>query len=238
MIRPAELVARTRQYGCQGTAISFHEPTLSLEWSLEAFPLAHEAGLCNAVVTNGYMTEAALALLVEAGLDGMNVDVEGDAAAVKTHCQADGEIVWRNCRLARERGVWIELTTLVIPGVNDAAETLQGIAERTVAKLGRDTPWHASRDYPARCYAAPPTAVATLARARQIGRPAGLRYVYPGNVAGHPAEQTTCPDCGMMLVERSSLSLLRCDVTTQGRCPHCGVEIAGVGWRSADGLAN
>ena len=165
-------------------------------------------------------------------------DVEGDAAAVKTHCQADGEIVWRNCRLARERGVWIELTTLVIPGVNDAAETLQGIAERTVAKLGRDTPWHASRDYPARCYAAPPTAVATLARARQIGRPAGLRYVYPGNVAGHPAEQTTCPDCGMMLVERSSLSLLRCDVTTQGRCPHCGVEIAGVGWRSADGLAN
>jgi pyruvate formate lyase activating enzyme len=195
--------------------------------------LARGAGLYNTVVTNGYMTEAALGLLVEAGLDGMNVDIKGEAAAVKAHCQADVEIVWRNCRLARERGVWVELTTLVIPGVNDASETLRGIADRIVAEVGRDTPWHATRYHPAYRFHAPRTAVATLERARRIGRTAGLRYVYVGNVARHSGQQTTCPECGIVLVERSSLSVHRCDVTAGGRCPRCGADIAGVGWGRA-----
>jgi pyruvate formate lyase activating enzyme len=107
-------VAEAIRYGCQGTSISFNEPTLSLEWALDVFRLARQAGLYNTFVTNGYMTDEALELLVEAGLDGMNVDVKGDADAVRRYCRADVEVVWRNLRRARERGVWVEVTTLVI----------------------------------------------------------------------------------------------------------------------------
>jgi pyruvate formate lyase activating enzyme len=229
-ISPREFVARARESGCQGTSISFNEPTLSLEWSLETFALARKAGLYNTFVTNGYQTLAALGLLVEAGLDGMNVDVKGDAEAVQRHCQADVEIVWRNCRRAQELGVWVELTTLVVPGVNDGSECLEGIARRIVTELGPDTPWHLSRYYPAYRFTAPPTSVETLERAREIGLHAGLAYVYLGNVPGHPGEHTVCPNCGTMLIQRAFLQLLRCNVTPGGHCPSCGQEIAGVGW--------
>jgi len=229
-IPPDEFVARARRHGCQGTSISFNEPTLSLEWSLELFPLAREAGLYNTFVTNGTMTEAALQLLVEAGLGGMNVDVKGDEEAVDEYCGADVEVVWRNCRRARALGVWVELTTLVIPSVNDDDECLEGIARRIVTDLGPETPWHLSRYHPAYRFTAPPTPVATLERAREIGRRAGLRYVYLGNVPDHPGEHTFCPNCGTILARRGLLQLLHCDVTPNGHCPHCGQEIAGVGW--------
>jgi len=229
-IPPGEFVARARAQGCQGTSISFNEPTLNLEWSLEVFRIARHAGLYNTFVTNGYMSEAALELLVEAGLDGMNVDVKGDAEAVREHCGAQVEFVWRNCRRALEMGVWIELTTLVIPGVNDDGVCLEGIARRIADELGPDTPWHLSRYYPAYRFTAPPTPVAALERAREIGQRAGLRYVYLGNVAGHPGEHTSCPSCGAVLARRGLLRLHARQVTPDGRCPHCGQDIAGVGW--------
>lgn len=227
---PSEFVARARELRCQGTSISFNEPTLSLEWSLEVFPLAREAGLYNTFVTNGYMTGEALALLVEAGLDGMNVDVKGDAEAVEAYCRADVEVVWRNCRLAREWDVWVEITTLVIPGVNDDDACLEGIAHRIVAELGPDMPWHLTRYYPAYRFTAPPTPVPMLERAREIGQRVGLRYVYVGNVAGHSSGHTRCPNCGTIVARRGLLRLLACDVTPDGHCPQCGGEIAGVGW--------
>jgi len=229
-IPPGEFVARAQARGCQGTSISFNEPTLNLEWSLEVFRIARATGLYNTFVTNGYMTQAALELLVEAGLDGMNVDVKGDAEAVREHCGAQVEVVWRNCRQARKLGVWVELTTLVVPGVNDDDACLERIARRIVTELGPDTPWHVSSYYPAYRFAAPPTPVATLERAREIGRRAGLRHVYLGNVPGHPGEHTFCPGCGAVLARRGLLRLHRCQVTPDGRCPRCGQDIAGVGW--------
>jgi pyruvate formate lyase activating enzyme len=227
-----EFIQMAIALGCQGTSISLNEPILSLEWSLEVFRLARERGLYNTYVTNGYMTPEALHLLVEAGLDAMNVDVKGDAQAVRRYCGVDVEKVWRNCRLAREAGVWLEITTLVIPGVNDEDEALQGIAERIASDLGAGVPWHVSGYYPAYKFTAPPTPVATLERAWHIGKGAGLDFVYLGNVAGHRLENTYCPGCGVSLVERRALRVIRCRLDG-ARCPGCGRAVPGV-WRGDD----
>jgi pyruvate formate lyase activating enzyme len=179
------------------------------------------------------MAEAALDLLINAGLDAMNVDVKGDTETVRRYCKADVEMAWRNCRRARERGIWVEITTLVIPGVNDEEEMLRTIAERIRAELGPATPWHVTRYYPAYRFDAPPTKVSMLERAREIGIEAGLHYVYVGNVRDHPGDQTYCPGCGATLIGRDLLHPVRCHVTPEGRCPQCGQEIAGVGWEWA-----
>ena len=224
---PHEFVSTAADLDCQGTSISFNEPTLSLEWSLEVFRLARTRGLYNTYVTNGYMTAAALELLVEAGLDGMNVDVKGDAKAVKAHCGADVEMVWRNFRRARELGVWVEATTLAIPGVNDSDEVLSGIAGRIGSDIGPDTPWHVSGYHPAYHFTSAPTPVETLERACQIGKQAGLTFVYLGNVPGHLLENTICPDCEALLIQRWALHTTVCHLD-RGRCPGCGREIPGV----------
>jgi pyruvate formate lyase activating enzyme len=225
-----EFVSEAKALGCQGTSISLNEPTLSLEWSLEVFRLARAQGLYNTYVTNGYMTPQALRLLVDAGLDAMNVDIKGDARAVWEHCQGiDVEKVWRNCRLARELGVHLEITTLVIPGVNDRYEVLHGIAARLAAELGPAIPWHVSAYYPAYRFTAPPTPVGTLERAWQIGTDAGLTFVYVGNVPGHSHENTACPQCSALLVRRRGLRLVASRLQG-GRCPDCGSAVPGV-WR-------
>lgn len=226
-LSPDEFVQEALELGCRGTSISFNEPTLSLEWSLEVFRLARERGLYNTYVTNGYMTPQALALLIEAGLDAMNVDLKGDPQAVRRYCGVDVEKVWRNCRLTQEAGGWLEITTLVIPGVNDKEEILRGIAGRIAIELGPEVPWHLSGYYPAYRFTAPPTPLRTLERAWQIGKEAGLKFVYLGNVPGHPLENTSCPGCGALLVERRGLQVIRRRLE-QGRCPGCGEAIPGV----------
>ena len=229
---PEDFVIEALTRRCQGTSISFNEPTLSLEWSLDVFRLARERGLYNTFVSNGYMTPEALRLLAEAGLNAINVDVKGDAWAVKQYCGIDVEKVWRNCRLAREAGVWLEVTTLVIPGVNDADEVLRDIAGRIAVELGPDVPWHVSRYYPAYQFAAPPTPVPTLERAWRIGQEAGLRFIYVGNVPGsadarHRLEHTYCPHCGMLLIERWGLEVTGYHLE-RGHCPNCGQALPGV----------
>jgi pyruvate formate lyase activating enzyme len=225
---PEDFVSKAVDLNCQGTSISFNEPTLSLEWSLDVFRLTRARGLYNTYVTNGYMTPEALQLLVTAGLDAMNVDIKGDVQAVRQYGQGiEVEKIWRNCQLARELGVHLEITTLVIPGVNDRDEVLQGLAERIVAELGADVPWHLSGYYPAYRFTAPPTPVSTLERAWQIGEKAGLMFVYLGNVLGHRLENTYCPDCGRLLIERWGLSVSS-NRLDDGHCPQCGREIPGV----------
>ncbi len=225
---PEDFVRKAVDLGCQGTSISFNEPTLSLEWSLDVFRLARGDGLYNTYVTNGYMTPQALELLVEAGLDAMNVDVKGDAGAVRRYCRGvDVETIWRNCRAARERGVHLEITTLVIPGVNDRDDVLKGIADRILTQLGPDIPWHVSGYYPAYRFTAPPTPVSTLERAWRIGKETGLAFVYVGNVPGHRLENTCCPECGALLVERRGFSV-SINRLASGSCPDCGREVPGV----------
>jgi pyruvate formate lyase activating enzyme len=222
---PHEFVQTARERNCQGTSISLNEPTLSLEWSLEVFRLAREQGLYNTYVTNGYMTTPALDALTAAGLDAMNVDIKGDAEAVRRYCRGiDVEKVWRNCRQTKERGVHLEITTLVIPGVNHREETLRRIARRIQEELGRATPWHVSGYYPAYRFHAPPTPLSALESAWQIGQEEGLEFVYLGNVVGHRLENTYCPACGELLVERRELTVLQ-NRLRDAACPACARAI-------------
>jgi len=227
-ISPQRFVALTEQADCQGTSISFNEPTLSLEWSLDVFRLARRRGLYNTYVTNGYLTPEALTLLLEAGLDAMNVDIKGDAAAVREYCKGiDVEKVWQICRLAIAHGVHLEITTLVIPTVNDTQAVLRGIAERIAAELGSGVPWHLSAYFPVYRFTAPPTPVSTLERAWRIAKEAGLEYVYVGNLPGHHLDNTYCPSCGALLIRRMGFDVLR-NVIQKGRCPVCSQSIPGV----------
>ena len=229
---PEQFVTLAKRKGCRGTSISFNEPSLSLEWSLDVFRLARADGLYNTFVTNGYMTPEALDLLIEAGLDAMNVDIKGNAAVVRRFCRGvDVEKVWGNCRQGRSRGVHIEVTTLVIPGVNDGDEVLRAIAERLARDLGPEVPWHLSGYFPAYKFAAPPTQLATLERAWQIGKDAGLQFVYLGNVPGHRYDNTYCPYCHAVLIERCGLDATYVSID-RGRCPRCGQHVAGIWCRN------
>jgi len=217
-----EFVDTALSWGCQGTSISFNEPTLSLEWSLDVFPLARDNGLYNTYVTNGYMTIEALDLLIEAGLDAMNVDIKGGAEAVKKRCKGiDVEKVWRNCRRAKDKGVHLEVTTLVIPSVNHDEETLRGIAMTIRDELGAETPWHISGYYPAYRFQAPPTPLSALERGWRIGKEERLDFVYLGNVLGHRLENSYCPACGELLIQRYGLSVVE-NRLHDSRCPACG----------------
>jgi pyruvate formate lyase activating enzyme len=227
---PAQFVDEALESGCRGTSISFNEPTLSLEWPLEVFRLARTRGLYNTYVTNGYMTERALDLLAQAGLDALNVDMKGDAPVLRRWAPGvEVERVWSRCRQARKRGLHLEVTTLVIPGVNDGQAGITRIAESIVTALGAETPWHLSGYYPAFQWEAPPTPLATLERASRIGRQAGLLHVYLGNVPGHPEENTYCPGCWELLVERRGFAVARSGMDAD-RCSRCGWALAGVGW--------
>jgi pyruvate formate lyase activating enzyme len=230
-VSPQRFIDLVEKSGCQGTSISFNEPTLSLDWSVDVFRLAKQRGFYNTFVTNGYMTPEALSLLIDSGLEAMNVDIKGDATAVKKFCKmVDVDKVWAAAKLARSRGVHIELATLVIPNVNDSDSALRGIAERITRDLGPEVPWHVSGYFPAYRFTAPPTPSQTLERAWQIGKEAGLEFVYTGNVPGDPHENTFCPACGALLIRRLGFDVVEYRLDA-GRCRGCGQSLAGA-WSS------
>jgi len=232
-VSPNSFIELVSRYGCQGTSISLNEPTLLFEYSLDVFSLARESGYYNTLVTNGYMTAGALRLLVEHGLDAVNIDIKGDAKMVSDLCEADVEVVWRNAALFKNLDVWVELTTLIIPGLNDAHDVLRGIASRIKTDLGDDVPWHVTGYSPAYRFAeqtrVPATPVSSLERARRIGVSQGLKFVYAGNLPGHPYEDTYCPRCGQSLIERFGFRLTRYNLTPDMRCPDCGEDIPIIG---------
>lgn len=228
-LSPERFIELLKVYNCKGTSISFNEPTLLLEYALEVFTLARSYGYYNTYVTNGYMTKEALLLLIEAGLDAMNIDIKGDKKAVAYYCGAEVEKVWRNAQIAKERGVWIEITTLVIPGINEDEKTLRNIARRIKLELGHETPWHINRYFPAYRFEKevyiPPTPIEVLEKGRRIGKEEGLKYVYCGNVPGSPYENTYCPNCNFLLIKRYALKLIENNLTSEKKCPNCGEKI-------------
>jgi len=228
ILTPEELVNLTIKERCQGISASFSEPTTFLEYSLDVFRLAKKRNLYTNFITNGYFTSEALDLLIKSGCDAFNIDIKGDEKAVKKYCNADVEFVWQNTIEARKKGAWVELTTLVIPGVNDDKECLRGIAKRIHDEIGDDTPWHISKYYPCYKFTIPTTPVETLEKAFKIGKEEGLKFIYVGNVPGHK-ENTYCPSCKKLLVERYGFDVLSFNLTKDKKCPNCGEKIQIIG---------
>lgn len=228
-ISPEKFVEMVDKYRCYGTSISFNEPILLFEWSLDVFKLAKERGFYNTFVTNGYMTLDVLKMLIEAGLDALNVDIKGCKDEVLRFCGANVEYVWRNCVEAKRLGAHIEITTLIVTGVNNDLECLRSIAQRIVKELGENTPWHVTRYYPAYKYHAPSPKVEFLEEVRKMGIEEGLNYVYLGNVPGHPWENTYCPNCREFLIKRYIFDIVDFNLTEKSECPKCGEKIPIVG---------
>lgn len=228
ILSPKEVVDKTIENLCQGTSMSFSEPTTFLEFSIDVFKLAKKEGLYNTFISNGYFTPEALKLLLKSGCDAFNIDIKGDKEAVKKYCKADVEFVWQNTIEARKKGAWVELTTLVISEVNDDEKCLRGIARRIHDEVGDDTPWHISRYYPCYKFTAPSTPVETLEKAFKIGKEVGLKFIYVGNVPGHK-ENTYCPSCEKLLIERFGFDILSFNLKKDKKCPNCGEKIPIIG---------
>jgi pyruvate formate lyase activating enzyme len=202
-VPPERIVEIARKQGVEGISYTYTEPTIFYEYALETMKLARKAGFYNCWVSNGF-TNPEPALEASRYLDAINIDIKGSDAFYRKLCNAPGEAaVKRAARLYREQGVWVEITTLVIPGYNDSRRVLAGISRWVRRNLGPETPMHFSRFHPAfRLMDAEPTPARILEMAHGIAKREGLRHVYIGNVPGHSGETTYCPECGKPLIER------------------------------------
>jgi pyruvate formate lyase activating enzyme len=225
---PEEIVAKALASGCRSIAYTYTEPTIFFEYAYDTAVLAKKAGLMNVFVTNGYITPEALAL-ISPFLDAANIDLKGFSERFyREVVHAMLNEVLDSIVEYRRQGIWIELTTLIIPGWNDTDEELRSIARFIADKVGKETPWHVSRFHPTyKMTESPATPVATLARARQIGLNEGLAYVYAGNSQGEGGENTCCPACGEILIRRRGFYLAENRIR-EGKCPGCASVIDGI----------
>ena len=228
-LSPEEVVDAAVDFDCPTIAYTYTEPTVFMEYALETAQEARSRGLRNVFVTNGFMTPQALEAIAPC-LDAANVDLKAFSDNFyREQCGARLKPVLETIRLMKAKGIWVELTTLVIPGLNDAPEELRRLA-RFIATTGEDIPWHVSAFHPAhrlvdRC----PTPVETLRMARHIGQDAGLKYVYIGNIADPEGRHTYCPVCGARLIDRSQYAGAPTPALVQGACARCDARIHGVG---------
>jgi pyruvate formate lyase activating enzyme len=191
---------------------------------------AKEQGLANIFVSNGYMTREAIDFAAD-WLDGINVDLKAFSDDYyRQLCSARLQPVLDTIAyIARETKIWMEITTLLLPGQNDSEEELKKLADFLVTQAGPDVPWHISRFYPQYKYTdSQPTPLESLRRAEEIGKAAGLHYVYLGNVPGEKSESTHCYRCGRLLIERMGYRIAANHIK-DSKCPHCGTAIAGFG---------
>ncbi len=229
MVSPADIIARARAGGAHCIAFTYTEPTIFLEYALDIAGLARRAGLAVVAKSNGYMTTAALRALAP-GLDAINIDLKGwRSAAHRNVVGGSVEPVLATLRRARHLGLWVEVTTLIVPGLSDEPADLANIAQFIVAELGDDTPWHVLRFFPHyRMADMPPTPQDALRRAVAIGHGAGLKHVYCPDLVREQGLDTFCAGCGTMAIHREHPGSPR-NHLHQGGCRQCGESLAGVG---------
>lgn len=225
---PEAIVSAAEQTGCRSIAYTYTEPTIFFEYACDTARLARERGIANIYVTNGFMTEEMLETFHPC-LDAANVDLKAfREETYRDHVGASLAPVLDSMRKMKELGIWLEVTTLIIPGINDDEEEIRDAARFVSQELGVETPWHISRFYPSyQMKDRAPTTVATLRKAQQIGAEEGLRYIYLGNIPGE--SNTVCHECGKILIRRAGHQTVENHVAQGQVCPDCGTSVAGVG---------
>lgn len=227
-ISPDKIVKAAVDYGCKSIAYTYTEPTIFMELCADCGKLAKQKGLTNVFVSNGYETIQAIDFVKE-WLDGINIDLKSFSEDYYSRlCKAHLQPVLDTIEyIAKKTDMWLEVTTLVVPNENDTEDELKRLAEFIVTKAGADVPWHISRFHPQYKYTdSIPTPLETLEKAYEIGKAAGLHYVYLGNVPGSRTESTYCYNCERLLIERLGYTI-RANNIKDGCCPDCGVKIAG-----------
>lgn len=207
-------------------AYTYNEPAIFFEYAYDTAKLAHEAGLKNVFVSNGFESAEAIKKIAPY-LDANNIDLKAwNSEFYKNICHAKIDPVKENIKRFRDENVWIEITTLLIPGKNDSDEDLKSIAEFLV-NISPDIPWHVTAFHPDyKMQDVPATPPETLIRAYKIGKSAGLNYVYTGNIWGLEGEDTYCPKCNELLVKRAGMRTTKVNLTGN-KCPKCKFKIAG-----------
>ncbi|MBS3777780.1 MAG: AmmeMemoRadiSam system radical SAM enzyme [Candidatus Thermoplasmatota archaeon] len=224
-VRPEQIVDAAKRSGAKSIAFTYTEPTIFYEYAFETAHLSHKEGLKNVFVTNGYIEQKPLEDIASV-LDAANIDLKGMTDDFyKKVCGARLQPVLDAIKQYYELGIWIEITTLIIPGYNDDKEMLSEIA-RFIANIDSNIPWHVTGFYPTyKLTDVPPTQASSLEKAVNIGKKAGLQYVYQGN--RRAGEDTFCPKCGKQLITRSGFFVSK-NLTNQGKCPSCHTSIAGI----------
>ncbi len=228
-IAPEAIVAGAVKNDCKTIAYTYTEPTIFFELALDCAKLAQKQGIKNVFVTNGYMTRDALDM-ISPYLGAANVDLKAfsDEFYKKT-CGAKLAPVLDNLKRMKQLGIFVEVTTLLIPGLNDDPKELTELANFIAKDLGDETPWHISRFHPTyKLVDRPATPLPTMLKAREIGISAGLKYVYTGNVPGENSENTFCYACGEQVIGRRGFFVSQ-NLVKENKCPKCGAMIHGVG---------
>jgi pyruvate formate lyase activating enzyme len=229
-VLPEQIVQAAIKSHCKSISYTYTEPTIFMELAADCARLARQHGLVNVFVSNGYMTRQAIDLASK-WLDAINVDLKAFTDQYyRKHCKAElGPVLENISYIARHTRIWIEVTTLLVPGQNDGKDELKALADWLVQAAGPDVPWHISRFYPQyKLTDARPTPIETLEQAYQIGRECGIHYVYMGNVPGCDQENSYCHNCGQLLIERNGYMISTYRISA-GLCPDCGTKIPGVG---------
>ena len=224
---PEEIVKTALRNHCESIAYTYTEPTIFFELAYETARLAHAEGLKNVFVTNGYMTPEALEM-ISPYLDGANVDLKGfQETKYRKICGGKLEPVKETIQRMKALGIWVEVTTLIIPTHNDSETELRAIAQFIVT-VNPGIPWHVSAFYPQyKMTHLPPTSASIIYRAIDIGKEEGLHYLYSGNIRHDHSADTHCTSCGKRLIHRSGFYVLE-NVIEDGTCPSCGTPIDGI----------
>lgn len=225
-ISPEEIVKITLKNKLPSISYTYTEPAISSEYALNTMKLAKKEGLKNNWVTNGFWSKE-LFDLISPYLDAANVDLKGfsDDFYIK-YCSGKLQPVLDTLKRLKSKKIWVEITTLVIPTLNDSKEMFSNIAKFIKNDLGAETPWHITQFSGAiswKLQDLPETPIETLEKAYKIGKETGLKYVYTGNVPGIPSEDTFCPKCGTLAINRTGYLIERFD--EKGKCPKCNEDL-------------
>ncbi len=226
--KPEEIVNLALKHQCSSISYTYTEPTVYFEFASDIATAAKEKGIKNIFVTNGYMSQACLESLTP-WLDGANVDLKSfNPLFYKKICKGDIEPVKNSLKFMKKNGIILEVTTLLIPTINDSEQEIEAIANFIANRLGKDTPWHISRFYPTyKMLNIPPASASLLYAAKNIGEKAGLEYIYIGNLPGNNSENTVCPNCKKTLIKRRGFDMIK-NLIKAGECPYCEKIIYGL----------